>query len=193
MIKTFQDIRDTRIVVGVPHGKDFLNMIALVQENGAHIKAKNYPFLWIPTSNAKGRKPSQIPNLYVRRRKGTDTAAAGVDDSSQPYGFRVYYVLKTSVDIPARPFLATTVQKNIRNWSILAGQKAYQAATGVIMLEDYYKILGQRIMHDLQDEMKQFMNPHNAPLTKERKGFDDPLMDTGTLIKSMTWFAVKVK
>lgn len=179
-----QIIRSKHLYVGVPRDNQFLTMVACVQEYGAHIQAKNYPYLWIPTSNAKGRKASEIPNLYVRGH------AAGYDDQGSSFGFCVCFVLKKSVNIPARPFLRLTNENNIRLWSDLATQKAYQAAMGQINIDDYFNIVGKRIENDIKDKITQLMNPSNAPLTVERKGKNDPLMDTGKLRDSITYTVI---
>ena len=74
------------LVCGLPVKNDKLQMIAIVQEQGRHIEAKNYPYLVIPTKNAAGRKTSEIAGLYQRGH------ALGINDPSQPNGFLIMFV-----------------------------------------------------------------------------------------------------
>lgn len=185
MLKVLHDINIKTIHVGVPQGKDngFLNMVALVQEQGCHIKAKNYPYLWIPTANANGKRPGEIAGLYVRGH------SAGVNVAGT---YKVCFVLKKSVDIPARPFLKLTVQKRLVKWQRLATLNAFKAGTGKIQLTDYYKIVGTHMVNDVKDEMKHLMTPPNVPLTINTKKHheNNPLIDTGKLMQSITFFAI---
>ena len=181
LIKVLRAIRNRPLYVGVPKGDSFLNMIALVQEYGCHIHEHNKSgFLWIPTSNAKGRRPGEIPNLYIRGH------AAGYNDSSSADGFCVCFVLKKSVDIPARPFLRDTYQKHSGDWQDLANKTVLRMALNNDNPDDFYNIVGDHVVNDIKDTIRYLMNPHNAPLTVERKGFNNPLIDTEALLNSIT-------
>lgn len=191
VIHTLQILREKHLYVGVPKDNQFLTMVACVQEYGAHIQAHNKSgFLWIPTPEARGRKPGEISGLYVRQKQGSESAVAGFNNQFSDNGFCVCFILKKSVDIPARPFLRITNQKNIRLWSDLATEKAYQASIGEISIDDYFKIVGTRITNDIKDRIKEFTEPPNAPLTVENKGKNDPLVDTGNLHDSITYIVI---
>lgn len=186
IVERLHDIESHHLYVGVPIGNDFLTMVALVQEGGLNddysgttIHAKNYPYLWIPTANAHGRKASEIPGLYVRGH------AAGYNDPDYEYGFCVCFILKKSVHIPARPFIRQTNQRHYREWSDLFVKKAWQAARGDININDCFLIVGQTIKNELQDAIRQMKQPPNAPLTINRKGEDNPLEDTDHLLHSI--------
>lgn len=186
-IHTLELIKSQPIYVGVPKDNSFLTMIACVQEYGCHIQAHNASgYLWIPTPAAEGRKPGEIPNLYVRHRQGSTGATAGYDNQYSDNGFCVCFILKHSVDIPSRPFLRITNQNNIRDWSDLATKTAYKAAMGLITVDEYFHIVGDRIENDIKETIDRLMNPKNAPLTVENKGKQDPLIDTGKLRDSIT-------
>lgn len=180
-----QELNAHQVICGVPAGDDHLNMIALVQETGKHIEHKNYPYLVIPTGNAEGRKASQIVGLYKRGH------ALGIDDASQPNGFKVMFVLRESVNIPARPFMRFTLDHYQKDWQELLNDCVFKVLLEQMTPEDVYKTLGERMVSDMQRTLKEFSNPRNAPLTEERKGFNNPLIDTKKLLNSISWFVVK--
>ncbi|WP_140926037.1 hypothetical protein [Apilactobacillus micheneri] len=174
-----------RLFVGVPKNNQKLNMIAIVQEQGKIINAKNYPFLVIPTSNAKGRKTSQITGLYRRGH------ALGVDDITQPYKFRIMFVLKKSVKIPPRPFMRYTLDHKKDEWNILLTNLIHEMLIGRLTANKAYTKLGNKIVDDLKQTINDFAHPQNSKLTQERKGFDNPLIDSGILRDSITFYLIK--
>lgn len=70
---------------------------AAIHEFGGTIRAKNTKYLAIPVGTYKG-SPLKHPNLRVRITNAGNLVM--VDPSG-----RVQYVLKTSVEIPARPYM----------------------------------------------------------------------------------------
>lgn len=79
---------------------------------------------------------------------------------------------------PARPAFRTTIQKQAPMW----GHKLGQA----LIATNYdgqkaLALLGQSMRDDLESEITQWSTPGNAPLTIKIKGFDDPLVDSGTM------------
>lgn len=174
-----------QVIVGIPADNDFLNMIALVQEMGKHIQSKNYPYLVIPTGNAQGRKTSEIVGLYRRGH------ALGIDDDSQPYGFKVMFVLKKSVDIPSRPFIRYTQDHYQDNWTSLLNDCVMDILMERKTPKDVYKVLGEQMVSDMQKTLDNFSDPKNAPLTENRKGFNNPLIDTKRLRNSITYMVIK--
>lgn len=176
------------LVCGVPVNNDKLNMIALVQETGKHIQAKNYPYLVIPTGNAVGKKTSEIVGLYQRGH------ALGIDDPSQSNGFKVMFVLKQSVDIPARPFMRLTLNHHADEWTELFASEVLKVALNPQgTVDDVFKTVGKRMVADMKDTINKLSQPANAPLTAERKGFNNPLVDTGILRDSIDYFIVNKK
>lgn len=173
------------VICGVPANNDHLNMVALVQETGKHIEHKNYPYLVIPTGNANGRKASQIVGLYKRGK------TLGINDASQPNGYKVMFVLRESVNIPSRPFITYTRDHYKAEWQELINDCVFKVLCGKITsAHEVYKTLGERMVADMQRTLRQFSEPANARLTEERKGFNDPLIDTKGLLNSISWFVV---
>ncbi|WP_282804027.1 hypothetical protein [Secundilactobacillus kimchicus] len=176
-------LSQNRIVVGVPYNNDFLNMIGLVQEHGAHIRPKNGQYLVIPTAAAEGRKASEIDGLYKRGH------ALGVDDSTAPYGFKVMFVLRESVVIPPRPWLLDSFNHHKADWVLFYKKLVARCINDAdYPFEKVYNTLGRQMVADVRQELRQFNDPPNAPLTISHKGENNPLMDTGKLYKSITWY-----
>lgn len=90
-------------------------------------------------------------------------------------------VRKHDVTIPARPFFRTLVAAKKAEW------RERMAIAAVETKYDAYKTLnnvGESVVSDLQDAIRDFKSPGNAESTKRRKGFDNPLQDTDTMLDS---------
>lgn len=176
-------LQANRVVVGVPYNDKFLNMIGMVQETGADILPKRGKYLVIPTREAKGRKPHEIPGLFKAGH------VLAVSDKSQPYGMRVYFILKESVHIPPRPWLQFSVDHYLDDWTKLARELVNQCIyDDGFSYTEVYNQLGKQMVKDVKRTIKEFKDPKNAPLTIANKGRDDPLVDTGRLEDSITWY-----
>lgn len=179
-----KSLNNLNLLVGVPLDDSFLQMVARVNEHGMVIRAKK-SFLTIPKAAAKGRKPSEIPGLF--RPKGAHNHVLAVADKSAPYGMTIMFVLKESVRIPPRRFLGIAYERNHAEWSRLMVEGALKVMDGKLSSEALGNQLGRRISNDIKKTIRDLHTPHNASLTADRKGFDDPLQDTGKLIGSITW------
>lgn len=175
-------LQQNSVVVGVPYQDNFLNMVGLVQEHGAHIKAKTGKYLVIPTRAAKGRKTSEIEGLYKRGH------TLGVNEATSPNGYQVLFILKESVVIPARPWLAHTYSNFGKDWVNLYRTEVAKCINDYdYPFTDVYNALGNRMVRDVKHVLREYGTPNNAPLTVANKGKDDPLIDTGSMIDSIRW------
>lgn len=180
-------LEETRVVVGVPYNDKFLNMVGMVQETGADIKPVNGKYLVIPTREANGRKPAQIDGLFKAGH------VLAVKDDGQPHGMRVMFILKDEVHIPPRPWLRHTWAVHGQEWAELARDLVFKCVTEeAFPYEEVFNRLGQQAVKDVKQSIKEFSNPANAPLTASNKGKNDPLMDSGKLIDSITWYPERV-
>jgi len=86
--------------------------------------------------------------------------------------------------IPPRPFVREgTIAKHKDEWGPQVGEAL--KASGM----DARKALqgmGEIITGEMQEAIVDFTDPRNAPSTIKRKGFDDPLVDTGQMLRSVT-------
>ncbi|GAY74275.1 hypothetical protein [Lentilactobacillus kosonis] len=183
-IKKLQELANSKVYIGVPYDDDHLTMIALVQEYGTTIKPKNGQFLAIPTENAKGKKPREIPDLFFMQSKSGAYLLArnnGEDD------IEVLFILRHSVTIPKRPFIRFTYDQHIDEWTKLMRDWTFEVLMGRLTVDEALAKLGKQAVDDMKRTIKEFKNPRNAPLTVANKGFDDPLIDTGKMMNSITW------
>ena len=84
---------------------------------------------------------------------------------------------------PPRPFMRTLVQNHRKIWrKILQDElpKEDNAHTALATLAEY-------MVDDLKDYIKIWTYPPNAPSTIAKKGFNDPLVDTGRMMDSVDW------
>jgi len=90
--------------------------------------------------------------------------------------------------IPARPFLRTTLKAEK-----IAYKAAFKAALREVLARRFTatKAIGQigaKVAADIQNTITTLVSPPNSPLTIERKkGKANPLIDSGTLRRSITW------
>ena len=151
------DVLDTRrIEVGIVNGDEFLSMVAWVNDTGAHIEAKNVPYLVIPY-----------------KKDGNLT-----------------FIKKKSVNIPARPFLERTIIVNGTKWNERWADLVTEMLNGSGTAKSVMDNLGKQMVTDMREQLSDYIRPHNAPLTIANKGFDDTLMDTGKLSKSIDYRVV---
>ena len=89
---------------------------------------------------------------------------------------------------PARPFFRGMIAAKSPDW----GRDLAKAikARGY-SVEQALALMGERIKDQLQKSIVDFANPANAPSTVARKGFDKPLIDTGTMQRSVDYVVSK--
>ena len=189
IIRELRDLDKYRVEVGVlldvgGKGLAFLQMIATVNEFGAQIKAKNGGSLAIPTELAKGKRPADFGNkLFVP--KGKNVLAMSNGD-----GLDVYFILVKSVNIPERSFLRTAIDNHLNKLTDLVAHGIQEIVAGNMTALELYKRLGNALTIRIKANIVKKMKPHNAPLTIANKGKDNPLIDTGSLLKSISYRVV---
>lgn len=84
---------------------------------------------------------------------------------------------------PPRPFFRRMIKAKRDEWGpALAGLMKANDYDGKLCLEQ----LGDGIEGQLRQSITDLVDPPLAPATVKRKGFDKPLIDTSTLINSVT-------
>lgn len=175
--------------------------IVRANEYGAKIVAHNKSGkLWIPSREAirkygKSVKPSDVKGLFVAGSKKVDGKkvlgkSAGVIENKK---YVVLFYLLDHVRIPARPFLRKAFYDNQRKYRRLVkvgiDEIIYDDKTG----HDLLVKLGKTGVSDVRESIVRWTKPSNAPLTIDNKrGQNNPLVDTGRLIKSVTYKIVRV-
>lgn len=175
--------------------------IVRANEYGAKIVPHNKSGkLWIPSREAirkygKSVKPSDVKDLFVAGSKKVNGKkvlgkSAGVIENGK---YVVLFYLLDHVRIPARPFLRKAFYDNQRKYRRLVkvgiDEIIYDDKTG----HDLLVKLGKAGVSDVRESIRRWTKPGNAPLTIDNKrGTNNPLVDTGRLIKSVTYKIVRV-
>ena len=83
--------------------------------------------------------------------------------------------------VPARPFMHGTVNRNVKKWRNFVQDVLPQTMNAKETMER----LGQRVVQDMKDTINDWTEPPNAPSTIAQKGFNNPLIDTRTMVDSV--------
>lgn len=180
-------LNEYQVVIGF-FGDENSQLLEIVRANeyGALIKPKKGKYLWVPSRYAikkygKSVKPSDIPHLFVPKNKHV----ACITENKE---LVVCFYLLTKSRIPARPFIRKAFIDNQQKYGryVKAGidKICYENGTGKQLLTK----LGKLGVSDIREEMRRWTKPRNAPLTiANKRGTNNPLVDTGNLIKHVTW------
>jgi hypothetical protein len=184
LIKALEELNKYSVEIGIFASDDsFYAMIANVHEFGITIRAKGKA-LTIPTAEAKGRKASEIPELF--RPKGKNILAVQEGDK-----LVTMFILVKSVTIPERSFVRSTFDEKNDDWVKFVEGQLQQIVDLKIKGKTLYERLGALIAADIQDKITTLKSPANAKLTIDNKGSSNPLVDTGGLRARVTWRVVK--
>ena len=106
----------------------------------------------------------------------------------QEFGAAIEHADGHTTTNPPRPFMRNTVRHNRGQWGPLLGAalKASKLDTTRAL-----GVVGLKIASQMQDEIKATSEPPNAPSTVKAKGFNKPLIDTGTLLRSIDFEVVE--
>lgn len=86
--------------------------------------------------------------------------------------------------IPPRPALGSAIANNQDSWLRSARARLAMAVRGRTNLTTTIRRLGKRILDDIERSFSAWSSPANAPSTVRKKGFNDPLEETGALRKA---------
>jgi hypothetical protein len=85
---------------------------------------------------------------------------------------------------PPRPFMRPTIASKKQEWALYLARHLKQADYNV---ETVYKQLGPKMAADIQDGIRHNAGPPDAPATVKEKGSAQVLINTGTMLDSVTW------
>jgi len=94
------------------------------------------------------------------------------------------------IKIPARSYIRSTMDENGERYTKAAEGLMGRLIDGDLTKFDALSLMGQLIESDIKDKMTNLRNPPNTPGTIQRKGSDNPLIDTG-LLRSSIRYVVK--
>ena len=90
-------------------------------------------------------------------------------------------------DIPARPFLRSTLDENVERYGRKLIDSSIEHLTGARPLERGLAELGVVAVSDVRRKITAIRQPPNAPATIAKKGSSNPLIDTGRLRASIDY------
>jgi hypothetical protein len=96
----------------------------------------------------------------------------------------IHHVDEYTVTIPARPFFRGMIQEHKGEWGPQLGK--------IIKGADYDSALalgqlGMMVRDQLQESIREFSDPANAPSTVKKKGSDSPLVETSNMLNSASF------
>ena len=86
-----------------------------------------------------------------------------------------------TVSIPPRPFFRNTIAAHRHEWPQQAAAILRQNGD----VRQTLALMGEGIKGQIVETIQNFSQPANAPATVRKKGFDKPLIDSGTLWRSI--------
>lgn len=128
----------------------------------------------------------QIGSETKNQRKGARKKKAGQSmpeiAAQNEYGTRI---------IPARPFMSTAVDMNLRTINGYIQKQYGLILIGKSTVDKSLGLIGQLMTGLIQKRIRQIVYPPNAPSTIARKGSSKPLIDFGQMVQSVRYVVVK--
>lgn len=91
-------------------------------------------------------------------------------------------------NIPSRPFMRTTIDDNADAIGKMLRDRVNRSiATGRTTVDGALKVVGLKVRNLMVRTIKSWADPPNLPSTIERKGENNPLVDTGAMQASVTF------
>ena len=183
MIKTFESLNGKKVQVGVFDGENA--WLARIHEYGCDIRAKKAQYLTIPISpKSIGKKAGEFDDLFfVQAKSGEKFLARDVRKGK----IELLYWLTKSVKIPERSFLRAGFDENVKEINKYSDILLKKVATGEMSEREYLDNIGQRLSSKIKTFARNLNSPANSRVTKENKGSSNPLVDTGQMIRGITW------
>ena len=183
MIKTFESLSGKKVQVGVFDGENA--WLARIHEYGCDIRAKKAQYLTIPISpKSIGKKAGEFDNLFfVQAKSGEKFLARDVRKGE----IELLYWLTRLLKIPERSFLRAGFVENVKEINKYSDILLKKVATGEMSEREYLDNIGQRLSSKIKTFARNLNSPANSRVTKENKGSSNPLVDTGQMIRGITW------
>ncbi len=134
-----------------------------------------------------------VKNMAKQSRKPTVDVGVLAEEDSRDDAFgnvqlgTVHEFGSGNGHIPERSWLRATIEENRERYRALERKLAAAVLRGKLAPETALGRLGAKIVGDIQTRIAAGIDPELEESTKERKGSDKPLIDTGQLRQSITW------
>lgn len=182
MQKNIKQLNGKKVQVGVFGEKAWL---AGIHEFGCVITPGRAKFLTVPCNpKAKGRKAGDFKDLfYVESKSGTKFLALPKGEKE----FEVMFVLMSKVTIPERAFLRKGYDNNAVNAIKSQDKLLKKVLQGDFSVETYLGKLGEQLASKIKNDAVDLKDPDNNWTTTTTKGSGNPLVDTGEMIRGLTY------
>jgi hypothetical protein len=145
------------------------------------------------TVKVKEKKIKDDPIGRLRKMQDMTLSWGFYDDApTYPDGMTVASVAMLNeeghdVNTPARPFMSTQADEAKPKLRVMI-KKYYRALTkGTITAKERLEMVGEAMVEDLKEEIIAWSNPSNMQSTIDRKGFDDPLIESGLMYDNVDY------
>jgi hypothetical protein len=91
------------------------------------------------------------------------------------------------INTPPRPFMSTNAEKEKPVLKKMIKSLYRKMTKKIISPEERLMILGEYMEESLKQEIVDWSDPPNAPSTIAKKGFNDPLINTGLMLDSVSY------
>ena len=126
----------------------------------------------------------------VREFDGLEGKTGWFENNLYPDGTAIAYVATIhefgAGPIPARSFMRTGVAEYGQQWLDHLAEGARVSLLGGPSPEQVLDLVAKRAAQDVGEHARTVTSPALAPATVKRKGFSQPLVDTGWMLQSIT-------
>lgn len=137
---------------------------------------------------------AKLREIAAKLKRGGAVEIGFPEGAAYPDGKPVAYIAAIqefgapSRGIPSRPYFRTMIALKSPKWGDALGNLVistnYDAASAL-------GLMGQGIQGQLQTSIRDWSDPPNAPSTIAAKGFNAPLIDTGAMLRTVTYTVLK--
>lgn len=122
--------------------------------------------------------------IYRKLKKDGSFARGGKFVKAKNSNFATQHdIAAQTINIPPRPFFRFAIALNKKKWSDAIGKSLADGGSPAIALRK----AGEIITDDLRESVREWSDPQNAKSTVAKKGFNNPLIDTGQLMNSFSY------
>lgn len=183
MIEKLKGLNGKSVEIGVFDGEHA--WLASIHEYGCTIKPKNSQFLTVPINpKAKGKSAKDFPNAFVLESKSGELFIAVEKGKDQ---LELLFWLTRSVKIPERSFIRSGHDNCADEVLTQAGRAISKLLDGSLSEKEFFDLIGRNMSTKIKKFARSLSSPGNSSATTAVKKSSNPLVDTGSMINSITW------
>lgn len=135
------------------------------------------------------RKKNKVIFNTLAKMKDSSVAVGFFPEAQYEDGTQVAAVAyknefgEKNAGVPMRSFFRTTIHEKENEWAIKTAALISKGSESI----DVMSAMGAVIAADIQQKIISIMTPPNSQYTIDMKGFNNPLIDTGLMLKSVTF------